>query len=303
MRLSVVTFIASVLCLCMSHSLCAATPPRDFSPPPQERQLPTTMHSAMEERPHITVGVEAGDLIGSDHRALQAAVDYVANLGGGLVEIGAGEYLMRDSLHLRPNVTVRGVAGKTVLRKADGVVTPLALDGDFGEEQITVADPAGFAIGAGVAIWDDRAGGFHTTVARITGRTGHTFSIDKPLMADCMVHNHARAATVFPVVSGYYAENARVENLVIEGNRTGNVHLNGCRGAGIFRAVHRKANKRLGLDLVWRGNVHQGDEVCGGALRGRNVQNGLHALSPCLPRDLPYHAEGRLELHEHHVSL
>ena len=234
MRLSVVTFIASVLCLCMSHSLCAATPPRDFSPPPQERQLPTTMHSAMEERPHITVGVEAGDLIGSDHRALQAAVDYVANLGGGLVEIGAGEYLMRDSLHLRPNVTVRGVAGKTVLRKADGVVTPLALDGDFGEEQITVADPAGFAIGAGVAIWDDRAGGFHTTVARITGRTGHTFSIDKPLMADCMVHNHARAATVFPVVSGYYAENARVENLVIEGNRTGNVHLNGCRGAGIF---------------------------------------------------------------------
>ncbi|MBN2130116.1 MAG: right-handed parallel beta-helix repeat-containing protein [Sedimentisphaerales bacterium] len=234
MRPSTVTFTVSVLCLCMSHSLCVAAPAPDFSPPGQERQLPTAMHSAMEETPHITVGIEAGDLVGSDNRALQAAVDYVANLGGGLVEIGAGQYLIRDSLHLRPHVTVRGAPGKTILRKVDSVVSALALDGDFGEEQITVTDPAGFAVGAGVAIWDDRAGGFHTTVARITGRTDHTFSIDKPLMADCMVHNHAKAATVFPVVSGYYAENARVENLVIEGNRDGNVHLNGCRGAGIF---------------------------------------------------------------------
>lgn len=235
MRLSIVTFLlVSVVCACVCDPLCVAGSPRDFSPAKQQRQLPAAMHSAMEKAPHITVGVTAADLIGSDNRVLQAAVDYVANLGGGLVEIGAGEYLMRDSLHLRPNVTVRGVHGKTILRKADSLVSALALDGDFGEEQITVEDPAGFAVGSGVAIWDDGAGGFHTTVTRITGQTDHTFSIDKPLMADCMVNNHAKAATVFPVVSGYYAENARVENLVIEGNKEGNVPLNGCRGAGIF---------------------------------------------------------------------
>ena len=49
---------------------------------------------------HVTVGVRDADIIGSDNRALQAAVDYVGNLGGGLVEIGPGEYLMRDSLHV-----------------------------------------------------------------------------------------------------------------------------------------------------------------------------------------------------------
>jgi parallel beta-helix repeat protein len=53
-------------------------------------------------------------------------------------------------------------------------------------------------------------------------------------MADCMVHKNAKAATVFPVVSGYHIERARIENVIIEGNKDSNVHLNGCRGAGIF---------------------------------------------------------------------
>jgi hypothetical protein len=123
--------------------------------------------------------------------------------------------------------------GKTALRKADGCLSALALDGDFGEQQFTVENPAGFAVGSGVAIWDDQAGGFHTTVARITGRNGNTFSIDNPLMADCMVNNKAKAATIFPVVSAYNVEAARIENLVIDGNKKSNVHLNGCRGAGI----------------------------------------------------------------------
>src|SRR5205823_2751936 len=131
-------------------------------------------------------------------------------------------------------VTVRGQKGKTVLRKSRSMSSPLALDGDYGEEQITVANPAGFQVGYGVAIWDSQSGGFHITVARITGANGNTFAIDTPLNADCMIHNKASAATVFPVISGYNLEGARIENLVIEGNKEENVHLDGCRGGGIF---------------------------------------------------------------------
>src|SRR3954471_22342619 len=191
----------------------------DLAPKPDERQLPRAMHSEMSERPTVSVGRAGGDILGADNRALQAAVDYVAGLGGGIVEIGEGEYLMRDSLHLRSDVTVRGRKGKTILRKAGGSVSPLGLDGDFGEQQVTVKDPAGFDVGAGVAIWDDNAGGFHTTVARITGRSGNSFAIDAPLMADCMVAKHAQAATVFPVVGGSDIHGARVEDLVIDGNK------------------------------------------------------------------------------------
>ena len=66
--------------------------------------------NALHARPAIRVRVGHADaeIIGADHRALQAAVDYVGNLGGGVVEIGPGEYLMGDSLHLRSRVTVRG---------------------------------------------------------------------------------------------------------------------------------------------------------------------------------------------------
>jgi parallel beta-helix repeat protein len=198
------------------------------------RQLPKAMHGTMGERPRITVGLRDADLNGADHRALQAAVDYVAALGGGTVEIGAGEFLMRDSLHLRAHVTVRGQGEKTVLRKAKAAMSPLELDGDFGEEQITVKNPEGFAVGDGVAIWDKNAHGFHRTVARITGRSGNTFSLSQPLMADCMAGNGAQAATVFPVISGYHLDGVRVENLAIEGNKDENVNIDGCRGGGIF---------------------------------------------------------------------
>lgn len=192
------------------------------------------MHTPMKHLPLLRVGVEQGDIVGADNRALQAAVDYVAALGGGVVEIGPGEYLMRDSLHLRSRVTVRGAPGKSVLRKAPAAVSPLRLDGDYGEEQITLANLSGFAVGDGIAIWDKNANGFHTTVARITGANADTFSISLPLNADCMVASGAQAATVFPVVSGYHVDNAKVQDLTIDGNAGENVALNGCRGGGIF---------------------------------------------------------------------
>src|SRR5262249_34990194 len=108
-----------------------------------------------------------------------------------------------------------GTKGKTILRKAKAAASPLALDGDFGEEQVTVENAEGFLVGDGVAVWDRNSGGFHTTVGRITGRNGNSFSINTSLNADCMISDKAQAATVFPVVSGREIESARVEDLII----------------------------------------------------------------------------------------
>jgi hypothetical protein len=210
----------------------AAAPADDPTSP--HHQLPNAMHGAMSLRPRVTVGAHDADITGGDQRALQAAVDYVANLGGGIVEIGDGEFLMRDSLHLRSHVTVRGHGANTILRKTPSASSPLALDGDYGEEQITLKNPEGFEVGDGVAVWDKNAHGFHTTVATITGRNGNTFSLSLPLNADCMVQDGASAATVFPVISGYHLEGVRVEDLTIDGTKAENTHLDGCRGGGIF---------------------------------------------------------------------
>lgn len=221
----------------LAASLCPAAEPLAPELPPG--QLAHKMHTPMAELPRITVGqAQDGDddiaIMGRDNRALQAAVDYIGNLGGGIVEIGPGEYLMHDSLHLRSHVTVIGVSGQTILKKCKSQRSLLQLDGDFGEEQVTLQDPAGFAVGHGITVGDKNSGGFHTTVARITGKRGNTFSIDKPLNADCMVGNGAAATTTFPVISGYDIEGVRLVNLTVEGNKEENHHLNGCRGAGIF---------------------------------------------------------------------
>jgi hypothetical protein len=231
------------------------SPRPSLAPGPEERQVPDAMRSEMKDRPRIRVGVKGGDINGSDGRALQAAVDYIGALGGGTVEIGEGVYSMRDSLHLRPGVTVRGEGEKTVLRKARAAVSPLALDGDFGEEQVTLLRPDGFEVGDGIAVWDSEAGGFHTTVARITGRSGSRFAISRPLGADCMVDHKAQAATVFPVVSGYDLEGARIERITIDGNRAENAGLNGCRGAGIF--LYR-AHGTIIQDCIVRGYAGDG---------------------------------------------
>lgn len=182
----------------------------------------------------VTVGQKKADIIGKDNRALQAAVDTVAALGGGLVEIGAGTYTMHDSLHLKSHVTVRGQGEDTLLVKAPAAESKLILDGDYGEEQVTLENPEGFQPGYGISVTDDDAGGFHTVVGTIIWAEGNTFGVNDPMRSDYMVHNNARAATTFPVVEASWKENVAIENLAVDGNKAQNPWLNGCRGAGIF---------------------------------------------------------------------
>lgn len=193
--------------------------------------------SDLHARPavHVTVGLRDAAIVGDDNRALQAAVDYVGGLGGGVVEIGPGEFLMRDSLHLRSRVTVRGAGDATVLRKAREHRSPLAADGDFGEAAITVENPDGFAIGSGVYVASAKQRNFHGVCATILNGRRNEFTLTRPMNADILVGDGGFAATVFPVVSGYHLEDAVVEKLAVDGNRAENpTQVDGCRTAGIF---------------------------------------------------------------------
>jgi hypothetical protein len=219
-----------------------ADPEETDYPRPDERQLPTRMHSAMKDLPVVKVGQADADILGHDNRALQAAVDYVAGLGGGIVEIGPGDYLMRDSLHLRPFVTVRGAGGKTVLRKADGVVSSLAIDGDFGEEQITVKDPKGFEVGCGVAIWSSKENYFHATVARITGRTA-TLSSTAREMPIAWSPTMPYATAFLSSAATTCRESA--SNTVHRGKQGHNIHLDAARRRHLPVSRLRHGNRPL----------------------------------------------------------
>jgi parallel beta-helix repeat protein len=212
---------------------------------PPATQLPTRMHEPAEEAIRVRVGHAdepatgpPPDFIGRDGRVIQAALDFAARFDAGsarpLVEVGPGRYPLRDSIHLRGGVELRGTPGKTILALRPAVTSRLAADGDYGEEQITLAEPEGFTVGDGVLVEADNVKYFHATVARIIGRSGSTFVLDRPLRSDCMVNRNARATTVFPGISGCDLERAGVEGFVIDGGGRGGLPIEGCRGAGIY---------------------------------------------------------------------
>ena len=53
--------------------------------------------------------------------------------------------------------------------------------------------------------------------------------------ADIMVADGGFAATIFPVISGYEIQDAKIEHLIVDGNRKHNpTKVDGCRTAGIY---------------------------------------------------------------------
>lgn len=184
----------------------------------------------------LHVGIKEGDFRGSDHRMLQAAVDYVASLGGGTVMIGPGRFEMRDSLKVHSNVTVRGVPGKTVLASCDAHQTQLSHSGGTNEREVTVDDPSGFRIGDGIMIQDDKSMyGFHVTQATIIARLDkNSFRISQPLARDYSRERNARVTSGFPVIGLREANNVELTGLTIDGNADSMEYLTGCRGGGIY---------------------------------------------------------------------
>lgn len=200
-------------------------------------------------RLEITVGPKGADLTGSDHLALQAAVDYVKAAGGGTVRILPGVYDMGNSLFLRSGVHVTGSGEDTILRKSPSAATPLIEDIDWYGHVVPVRDPSIFRVGGGLLLRGDAPhGGLpqftkHTVVA-IDGHDVHistdprkNFWIKPPLMPQDgtpLADLQPVAATLFPVITGSVVSDVAIRDLTVDGNREQNEHLDGNNGGGIF---------------------------------------------------------------------
>ncbi len=185
----------------------------------------------------VTVGPAEADFIGSDHLALQGAVDYVAARGGGTVRILPGVYLMGNSLFLREGVCIVGSGDETVLRKCDAATTPLTDNVDWYEELVPVGDASIFRVGGG--IWIEGKSPFYQGRNQIAKRTviaieGNRVYLDKAVRDDYWLDPGATASTAFPVVTAEYVNDATVESLAIDGNRANNPHLDDNYTAAVF---------------------------------------------------------------------
>ncbi|MCM8764497.1 MAG: hypothetical protein NC830_03955, partial [Candidatus Omnitrophica bacterium] len=75
------------------------------------------------------------------NRIIQKVIDDVWKSGGGTVKIGAGIFVMYDSLHLRPKVNIIGEKGATILKKAASVSSELSADLGYGHYDVSVKKP------------------------------------------------------------------------------------------------------------------------------------------------------------------
>ena len=186
----------------------------------------------------LTVGQGQGKIRGTDHRVIQAGIEYLNRLGGGTLHILPGVYDMRNSLFLRPNITLRGSGEKTVLRKAASVVTPLVRDSDWFEYGVQVRSAEGFEPGGGVMLRSPKGKGdwqFDVLRATVTAVDGDVIYLDRLTGENFWIGSNATAATIFPILTA--AENVDdvvVEDIVLDGNRENNEHINGNFAGGVF---------------------------------------------------------------------
>src|SRR4051812_48019360 len=71
----------------------------------------------------VSVGPRAGDFQGAGEKALQAAVDYVAQRGGGTVRILPGTFRLRNAIYLPSRIRLLGSGPESMLVKEPCVST------------------------------------------------------------------------------------------------------------------------------------------------------------------------------------
>jgi hypothetical protein len=201
-----------------------------------------------EERLTVTVGPKEAQIVGSTDKVLQAAVDSVARFGGGTVRILPGTYRLRNAIYLASNVRILGSGEESVLVKEPSVKTKLAADSDWYDQEITLADATGFAVGDGICLRTKNPHNGGTDVAKRTlvARAGNRFKLDRALRQNFWEMGESTCATLFPIFSGENISDVAIENIVLDGNKANNENLDGNYAGCVFlQDCNRVTMRRL----------------------------------------------------------
>ena len=177
-----------------------------------------------------------GDLRGDDDKVLQAGIEYLARFGGGLLKLLPGEFTLRNSIYLRPRVSLEGSGETTVLKKAEGTKSPFARLSEWFETEVEVEDGSLFRVGDGVMLqWGEK--GYPSRDNRqhtVVEANGNVLTLDRRLGSGVGPENGAVVSTAFSLLTASDVQNVRVANLVVDGSRETNDYIDGNFSGGIF---------------------------------------------------------------------
>jgi hypothetical protein len=192
----------------------------------------------------VTVGPVGADFNGQDDLVIQAAIDYVAARGGGTVEVRPGLYRLQNSVRLRSGITLVGSGPDTVLFKEPSATVAITEDSDWYDHQVTVADPSPFKVGGGILLQAKcpHSGSEQMVINTVLAIAGNRLTLAAQARGpdggahrgNFWVGYNATASTLFSLVTANWADDIRVANLRLDGNRGKSAALSGNYGAGMY---------------------------------------------------------------------
>lgn len=189
-----------------------------------------------EERLTVSVGPANADLVGTDERVIQAALDYVARLGGGTVRLLPGLYLVRNSVFLPSRTRLAGSGPETVITKGPSVSVALCDDSDWYDQEITLEDASAFRMGDGVVLRANHAhSGWPIYLKRtLVARSGNRLKLDHGLRENLWLRGRPECVSLFPLLTSEHSADVFIEDLCLDGNGANNELLDGNFGGCIF---------------------------------------------------------------------
>ena len=186
----------------------------------------------------LTVGQDKGDLQGKDDKIIQAGIEYLHRMGGGVLQIYPGIYDMNNALYLHPNITIRGSGENTVLRKTDGVITSIIRDVDWYEYAVQVENVKGFVTGGGIMLRsriDSSDWAYKIFRGTIKSFEGDVIFLDNMPYENFWVNKEVSAATIFPILTAIEeTDDVLIEDIVLDGNKSNNELINGNYAGAVF---------------------------------------------------------------------
>lgn len=189
-----------------------------------------------DERFTYFVTPELAQAAGSGDRAIQAACDYVARLGGGTVQLAAGTYTLRNAVWLPSRTRLRGSGPETVITKISSETIKLSEDSDWYDQEITLAEAGHFQVGDGVTfITKNPHNGSQTVIKRtLTARSGQRFKLNDGLRENLWLSGEPTCSSLFPLLTSENTADVLIENLTLDGNKANSTNLNGNYGGNVF---------------------------------------------------------------------
>jgi len=192
----------------------------------------------------ITVGGSGADIPAFTSRAIQIALHAIRERGGGVVKLNPGTFQIIGPVRLSSNISLVGSGKSTILKKCDGFKTSFVIDADWGMLKAEVKDVSGFQKGMGIQLYDDKHNqGWDVTTAVITDIQDNVIYFDNHTVNDYLSDLNGTITNGCSIIEVFGAENVKITDLVIEGNKSTNDYLNGCRGGGIY--IHQSKNCTL----------------------------------------------------------